>query len=291
METMTRAARADPRRRCAGDGAGGRAAQGSSRRDGGSVRTESRRARPMAGAAVRRHSSWSRCCCCSPAPCWRSRARRAAPSSSSPVVDAVASRAPVLPAAIGIRLGFTRARGERGSLRAALAGVLFTVGGLVGAITFGASLDRLIDEPFRYGSNMDASIGDNGGEQMDDRLAATLESDPNVESLIFYAQAYAKAGDTDVPLMGMQRVRGDSAPVLLSGRLPVSEDEIAIGRVTGAACRRRRRRRGDADRVDRQPHVPRRRSRRCSPGSDRTKASARAHSPRSTAFARSATRR
>lgn len=151
---------------------------------------------------------------------------------SSPVVNAVASRAPVLPAAIGIRLGFTRARGERGSLRAALAGVLFTVGGLIGAITFGVSLDRLIDEPFRYGWNMDVSIGDNGGEQMNGELAATLESDPNITSLIYYAQAYAKANDTDVPVMGMERVRGDNAPVLLGGRLPATEDEIAMGRVT-----------------------------------------------------------
>jgi ABC-type lipoprotein release transport system permease subunit len=150
----------------------------------------------------------------------------------SPVVGAVASRSPVLPAAIGIRLGFTRARGERGSLRAALAGVLFTVGGLVGAITFGASLDRLIDQPFRYGWNMDVNVGDSGGERLDERLASALEADPNVESLIYYAEDYAKAGDTDVPMMGMKRVRGPAAPQLLSGRLPVSEDELAMGRVT-----------------------------------------------------------
>jgi ABC-type lipoprotein release transport system permease subunit len=151
---------------------------------------------------------------------------------SSPVVNAVASRAPVLPAAIGIRLGFTRARGERGSLRAALAGVLFTVGGLVGAITFGASLDRLIDQPFRYGWNMDVSLGDAGGEQLDADLAAALESDPNVESLLYYAQSFTTTADVDVPLMGMDVVRGNKTPLVLAGRLPLSKDEVALGRVS-----------------------------------------------------------
>jgi len=151
---------------------------------------------------------------------------------ASPVVNAVASRAPVLPAAIGIRLGFTRARGERGSLRAALAGVLFTVGGLVGAITFGASLDRLIDQPYRYGWNMDVNLGDDGGEQLRPDLAAALESDPNVESLLYYAQTYATTADANVPVMGMQVVRGDNTPLVLAGRVPVSKDEIAFGRVS-----------------------------------------------------------
>jgi ABC-type lipoprotein release transport system permease subunit len=90
----------------------------------------------------------------------------------------------------------------------------------------------LIDEPFRFGRNVDAVMGDDGGEQFDTELAALLESDPNVESLNYYAQGFAKAGRSDVPVMGLQRVRGSSSPVLLEGRSPVSEDEIAFGQVT-----------------------------------------------------------
>jgi ABC-type lipoprotein release transport system permease subunit len=109
---------------------------------------------------------------------------------------------------------------------------LITVSGLVAALTFGMSLTRLIDEPFRYGRNVDVAMGDDGGEQFDPELAALLESDPNVESLNYYAQGFAKAGTSDVQVMGLQRVRGSSSPVLLHGRLPVSEDEIAFGEVT-----------------------------------------------------------
>lgn len=150
----------------------------------------------------------------------------------SPTLEALASRSASPAAGVGLRFAFTRAKGERGSVRAALAGVMFAVGGLVAAITFGVSVDRLIDEPFRYGGNYDVAMGDNGGEQIDQGLAADLVGDPNVTSLMFYAGSYGRSGATTVPLSGLQAIRGEGTPTMISGRLPSGDDEIGLGRVT-----------------------------------------------------------
>jgi len=50
--------------------------------------------------------------------------------------------------------------------------------------------------------------------------------------LVYYAQDFATAGDNNVEVMGMRPVRGDALPLVLAGRLPLSADEIALGRVT-----------------------------------------------------------
>ena len=150
----------------------------------------------------------------------------------SPTLDALATRISSPTAAVGMRFAFMRSAAERGSTRSSLIGVLLTVGGLVGAITFGVSLDRLVSEPFRYGVNYDANFGDNGGNQLPDGFADRLDADPNVTSLTLFAGGQARVGDTTVPLLGVKAVRGDGAPIVLSGRLPAGDDEIAFGRVS-----------------------------------------------------------
>ncbi len=149
----------------------------------------------------------------------------------SPTIEAITSHSASPAASVGLRFAFTRAKGERGSVRAALAGVVLAVGGLVAAITFGVSVNRLIDEPFRYGGNYDVAMGDNGGEEIDQQLAAELTADPDVTSLMFYAGSYGRAGTTTVPLSGLHAVRGEGTPAVLAGRLPSGDDEIGLGRV------------------------------------------------------------
>jgi hypothetical protein len=127
-----------------------------------------------------------------------------------------------------------RSADERGSTRASLVGVLLTVCGLVGAITFGVSLDRLVNEPFRYGVNFDANFGDNGGNQLPDGFRERLDADSNVTSLALFAGSQARVGGTTVPLLGVEAVRGNGAPTVVDGRLPTADDEIAFGRVSGS---------------------------------------------------------
>ena len=150
----------------------------------------------------------------------------------SPTVEAVASRTASPAAATGMRLAFSNFADGRGSARGAMIGVMLTVAGVTAAITFGASLDRLIDQPFRYGSYYDAMVGGNGAEGLPAGLAERLDARPEVTSLTLYADDFARVGDLTVPVLGMDVVRGEGTPTVVAGRLPVGDDEIALGRTS-----------------------------------------------------------
>jgi ABC-type antimicrobial peptide transport system permease subunit len=152
----------------------------------------------------------------------------------SPLIEALATRSGSATAGVGLRLAFSRRASERGSVRGSVAGVLLSVAGVVAAITFGVSLDRLLHEPARYGSNYDVSIGDNGAETLPDGLVERLDANPDVASLTLFAGSQARVGDKTIPMLGLDAVRGEGQPVVLEGRLPASDDEIAFGRVTAA---------------------------------------------------------
>jgi putative ABC transport system permease protein len=55
--------------------------------------------------------------------------------------------------------------------------------------------------------------------------------EPDVSDIELFRADLARVGDTTMPILTSERVRGDITPVLLSGRLPVGDEEIAIGGV------------------------------------------------------------
>ena len=109
-------------------------------------------------------------------------------------------------------------------------GMVVTSALLVGAVVFGASLDRLVTDGARFGYNFDLMFG-SGGDVVPDELRDALEADPDVDAVMLYAVGQARVGPVTIQLAGMDPVKGDVAPRILTGRLPSADDEIALGRL------------------------------------------------------------
>jgi predicted lysophospholipase L1 biosynthesis ABC-type transport system permease subunit len=133
------------------------------------------------------------------------------------------------PAATGARFVLTRPA-EDVMARSPLLGLVLVLAGLVAAVTFGASLDRFLEEPARYGYNFDFATGA-GGDAVPAELRALLEDDPDVVDVTLYGTELATAGTVALDVTGMEQIRGVLEPDVLSGRLARRPDEIALGAV------------------------------------------------------------
>ena len=158
----------------------------------------------------------------------RQRSRTTMPS---PWVESVAAHASPT-AATGLRMAFVRRSNAPAALRGSVIGITSIVVGLAASVTFGASFDRLIREPFRYGVNYDALLGDQGAIALPDGFVDQLDGNADVTSLVVYAGTTARVSDTTTPIIGYDPVRGGGSPYVSGGRLPVAADEIAFGRTT-----------------------------------------------------------
>jgi ABC-type lipoprotein release transport system permease subunit len=86
----------------------------------------------------------------------------------------------------------------------------------------------------RYGTNYDLQFG-NGSESLSPKLREILDADADVAGLMLYAPGQSRVGPATLRLIGMELVRGDIAPRLVAGRLPVDKHEIALGRLAANA--------------------------------------------------------
>jgi putative ABC transport system permease protein len=92
----------------------------------------------------------------------------------------------------------------------------------------------LVTDPARYGENYDGFFG-SGQTTVSDELRAALDAEPDVDALMLLSEGQARVDDYTLRLIGMEPIKGDVAPRVLAGRLPVSADEIALGRLAARA--------------------------------------------------------
>ena len=111
--------------------------------------------------------------------------------------------------------------------RAAAAGAVIGVGGLVAALTFATSLDRLVDTPARYGWDADVMVVD-----ANPAIVEELLDDERVAGLTVVESALVRLDGVDVTAFAATAHRGDVTFTVLDGRLPSGDDEVALGRLT-----------------------------------------------------------
>jgi ABC-type lipoprotein release transport system permease subunit len=70
-----------------------------------------------------------------------------------------------------------------------------------------------------------------GAESIPDEVRTSLAATDAVHGLVMYTESQARHGGSTLRLVGMEQVKGHSAPGVLEGRLPAGDDELALGRL------------------------------------------------------------
>jgi hypothetical protein len=117
-------------------------------------------------------------------------------------------------------------------LRATVAGGVVAMTAVVAAVVFGGNLRDLVDTPAQYGWNWDQLFvsQDGYGRLLVDRVHGVLDDDRDVAawSMLAYDNG-VHVDDLELPVLGLDRGRGDVAPPAIEGRLPLDDGEIALG--------------------------------------------------------------
>ena len=139
----------------------------------------------------------------------------------------------------GVRFAVHEPRRAAPPVRPAVVGAIVGVVGLVGVAVVGASLQRLVDSPERWGTTWDVALE----VPPFDRVA--FREDPGREALLDNDDVEAAAAllyDEQVTINGVEAismtfdpVKSAMVPTVIDGREPRAADEIAVGHDTLAA--------------------------------------------------------
>jgi ABC-type lipoprotein release transport system permease subunit len=141
--------------------------------------------------------------------------RRLARTGASPVATA------------GVRMALETGGGRNAvPVRPALAGAVLGVTGIVAALVIGASLDRLVESPSRYGWNWDVAVAAAPNAQGPEQLATELASHPGVGGAGTVESGSVRVAGRRIPANGFG---GSIEPTVVDGRAPRADDEIALG--------------------------------------------------------------
>jgi hypothetical protein len=101
---------------------------------------------------------------------------------------------------------------------------------LAGALTFGASLNHLLNTPRLYGWKWDAHVTTNSDQPSADPAVDALQSDPAVEDVATVdTPPVLLDGRVRFDIIALDQKKGLLDPIVLDGRAPRAPNEIALG--------------------------------------------------------------
>lgn len=171
---------------------------------------------------------------------WRS-SRRSPPRRlrAARLTQWLAGRGAGASAVAGARMAFEPGLGRTAvPVGATLAGVVLGVATLVGAVTFAASLDRLLGTPELYGRRWTMHLSNYiDDDELVTEGARLLADDARVTGLArggIYTESLplevtGPRGATAVDGLFLEPLKGDALPPVVEGRAPAGPEEIALG--------------------------------------------------------------
>jgi ABC-type antimicrobial peptide transport system permease subunit len=159
------------------------------------------------------------------------RARR----HTSPAVE-LAARAGMRPTATtGLRMALQPGTGATSvPVRSAFAGAAFGIAGITAVLIFGASLSHLVATPRLWGWTWDlkTEVPTAAGATCADANDFGVGRIAGVEAVAAVCTKLAEVDGRPVNVWGFRQLHGRIAPTLVTGRLPTTPREIALGAVT-----------------------------------------------------------
>ena len=167
------------------------------------------------------------------APAGRAPAAPGGVERSSALASALARAAWPPPVAAGVRMALVRGARRPGvPVRATLVTSILAVGVGAAALTFGTSLQHLLDTPRLYGQTWDYETGFGGfgsGPPIDPRTLRRVSRDPALSDVAVGTLGPVEIGGRDAGARALDDVKGSSAPAVLDGRSPRAPGEVFLG--------------------------------------------------------------
>lgn len=157
--------------------------------------------------------------------------RGSLPVRRSRILESAAVGSLPVPISMGLRAALHRGRGTgvpvRGPFVAAVAGVI----GVVGALVFAASMERLVDTPPRYGVSFDAAVavGDELSDQEAFTAAQAVAEEPWIESALLARVNNVIIEDRETFAFGLRPVSGELGLTVVDGRGVERDGEVVLG--------------------------------------------------------------